>query len=74
MENYTSLYEEKCREVEELRAEIENVRASTSTAVSFICTRLLFLCNAAFRAHRRRKNMASILFWRRTKRSNTQIK
>ena len=49
MADYKCLYEEKCRENEELRAEIERLtaeiaemRASTSIAVSFVGLRVLF--------------------------------
>ena len=78
--DYKRLYEEKCREVEELRAdneklraENEKMRASTSTAVSFVCTRVLCCCNADFRA-RRRVSMACIAYGPRTKCSNTPAK
>ena len=39
-EQLEKLYEEVCRENEELRAEIDESRASTSTAFSFVCSRI----------------------------------
>ena len=41
-EQLEKLYEDKCRECEDLRIEIAELRASTSIAVSFVGWRVLF--------------------------------